>query len=295
MSRHPRLSLIRNSYYFRARLPVRLRRALRISEIRVNLKTDSRREAVNRAGLYHFLFEQMTGHMTDSEQLHILEQDIARGEAEFDERSSQLKTAETQLKQLISWIKNINAEQITSIRLQEYANFVKHHLNASLMESEGIKSTEVRALVHSMRLAMEYLEPDDETDRQTPLDEGELIAYKRKFKSEFMQLWQKQVQKIKANRVPESTLVLTTPHQVNLMSLPTPTKHVSFLQLHEEELASELVKSLNRQNSTNGEYYRYAEKFDILLDGLSVCELTLDRIKFLLQRPANVKKKQRDH
>jgi integrase len=294
MSRHPRLSLIRNSYYFRARLPVRLRRALGISEIRVNLQTDSRREAVNRAGLYHFLFERMTGHMTDSEQLHILEQDIARGEAELDERSAQLKAAETQLKQLISWIKNINAEQLTSIRLQEYANFVKHHLNASLMESEGIKSTEVRALVHSMRLAMEYLEPDDETDRQTPLDEGELIAYKRKFKSEFMQLWQKQVQKIKANRVPESTLVFTTPHQVNLMSLPTPTptptKHLSFLQLHEEELDSELVKSLKRQNSTNGEYYRYAEKFDVLLDGLSVCELTVDRIKNLYKDLLTLKK-----
>jgi len=240
----------------------------------------------------------MTGHMTDSEQLRILEQDIARGEAELDERSAQLKSAETQLKQLISWIKNINAEQLTSIRLQEYANFVKHHLSASLMESEGIKSTEVRALVHSMRLAMEYLGPDEETDRQTPLDEGELIAYKRKFKSEFMQLWQKQVQKIKANRVPEPTFVLATPHQVNLMSSPTPTptptptpsKHVSFLQLHEEELDSELVKSLKRQNSTNGEYYRYAEKFDVLLDGLSVCELTVDRIKYLYKDLLTLKK-----
>lgn len=294
MSLHPRLSLIRNSYYFRARLPVRLRRALRISEIRVNLKTDSRREAVNRAGFYHFLFERMTGHMTDSEQLRILEQDIARGEAEFDERSAQLKTVETQLKQLISWIKNINAEQITSIRLEEYANFLKHHLSASLMESEGIKSTEVRALVHSMRLAMDYLEP--EADSQTPLDEGELITYKRKFKSEFMQLWQKQVQKIKANRVSAPSPVLTSPHQVTSMPspwptpTPTPIMHISFLQLHEEELASEHVKSLKRQNSTNGEYYRYAEKFDVLLEGLSICALTVDRIKNLYKDLLTLKK-----
>lgn len=158
MSRHPRLSLIRNSYYFRARLPARLRRALSISEIRVNLKTDSRREATNRAGFYHFLFERMTDDMTDSEQLRLLELDVARSEAKFEERSAKLKAVERQLKELVSWIKNINAEQITSIRLAEYTNFIKRHLSASLLRSEGIDSpNEARALIDSMRLAMDYL------------------------------------------------------------------------------------------------------------------------------------------
>ncbi|WP_225138821.1 site-specific integrase [Pseudomonas putida] len=295
MSRHPRLSLIRNSYYFRARLPARLRRALSITEIRVNLKTDSRREATNRAGFYHFLFERMTNDMTDSEQLRLLELDVARNETKFEERSTKLKAVERQLKELVSWIKNINAEQITFIRLAEYANFIKRHLSASLLRSEGIDSpNEARALIDSMRLAMDYLEP--ELEKETPLDESELIAYKRKFKTEFLQIWQQQIQKIKTNRVSAPEPILNPNHQtvlvpaIDISPASAPVKKISFTQLHEEELTTKKVKSLKRQNSTNSEYFRYAEKFDILLDGLSICELTVSKVESLYDDLLNLKK-----
>lgn len=66
MSRHPRLSLIRNSYYFRVRFQARLARVLDLTAMRINLKTDSRREATVRVGSYHFLFELIIDTMISS-------------------------------------------------------------------------------------------------------------------------------------------------------------------------------------------------------------------------------------
>jgi integrase len=296
MSRHPRLSLIRNSYYFRARFPARLARAFKLTEMRINLKTDSLREAKMRVGHYHIFFERLIDAMTESELLRLIEEtteaekNVGLAEAETRALKLKLEKVESKTKKMLSSLKTINDTKITEIRLAEYGIFLKRHTKTnwehfpSILKAEGIYLSEASALLRSLHTEMFYLKPEPLTDG--PLSEPELIEYKHKFRGEFHEIWKAQINKIKSNRIPGAI----QPQPTSMNSPGVSTRKISFVDLHKEESSSNYTQSLKRQSSTDKEYLRYAEKFDVLIEGTSICDLSIPKLDNLYKDLESLKK-----